>query len=281
MRRLFPLPGAAFVTLMLLFPLGYTLYLSVHRWFASSVQPPVFIGAQNYVELFRDARFISSVVKTLYFLSLSITSQLLAGIGLALFLDRKFIGRRVAQTLLLLPMMATPVAMGLVWSMLLDPTIGIVNYFLRVIGIGALPWLADAHLVIPALSLIELWRWTPFVTIIVLAGLAALPAEPFEAARIDGASYAQTIRYITLPLLRPTIMVAVLFRLIDGLKTFDIIAATTAGGPAWASEILYVYTYNQTFIGFHFGYGSAVIVVFAALLIGVTLLMSKIRRAKD
>ncbi len=280
LRYLFPAPAVLFVGALVLFPLTYALYLSFHEWIPSAVSSPDFVGFSNYIHLLKDNRFHASFLKTIYFLSISISFQMVVGIALALMLERDYRGKRVVRTLFLLPMMATPVAISLVWMMMLDPTIGVFNYFLSLIGLPKLAWMAEVELVIPAFALIDSWRWTPFVMLIVASGLSALPHEPFEAARIDGASYLQIIKHITLPLLRPTIMVALTFRIVDGLKVFDIIAATTDGGPANASELLYVYTFHKNFQDFTFGYGSATIIVFALLILGVSLVLSKLRRTE-
>ncbi len=280
-RYVFPAPAVFFVGALVLFPLMYALYLSFHEWIPSAAAPRHFVGLANYLDLLKDTRFQASLLRTLYFLAISISVQMAFGVALALMLERDHVGKRAVRTLFLLPMMATPVAIALVWMMMLDPTIGVFNYVLSLVGLPKLAWMADVKLVIPAFALIDSWRWTPFVMLIVASGLSALPREPFEAARIDGASYAQIVRHITLPLLRPTIMVALTFRVVDGLKIFDIIAATTDGGPAYASELLYVYTFHKNFQDFTFGYGSATIIVFAVLILGVTVVLSRLRRAAE
>jgi multiple sugar transport system permease protein len=142
-------------------------------------------------------------------------------------------------------------------------------------------WVYDASTVIPALALVDVWEWTPMIVLICLAGLAALPHDPYEAAIVDGASTWQTIRHITLPMLLPTISVAALLRLIDALKTFDIIYTMTQGGPGFTSETLNIYTYVQAFGYFNFGYASSVLVVFFAIVLGVSLLVTYTRRSLE
>jgi multiple sugar transport system permease protein len=175
-------------------------------------------------------------------------------------------------------MVATPVAIALVWMMMYNPTLGVMNYLVSLVGLGPYTWVSNAALVIPALAVVDTWEWTPLITLITLAGLATLPIEPYESAVIDGASAAQMFWRITLPLLRPTIIVALLFRAIDCLKTFDIIYVMTQGGPGFASETLNVYTFQVGLFYFHMGYASSLLVILFALVLGVSLLLIKVRR---
>lgn len=275
-----PLPAAVFVALILGYPIYYTVSLGFHRWFLSSVKGPEWIGLGNYVEMAGDLRFGNAVLHTVYFVGIALAFQTVLGVSLALLFHRPFPGRGVARTLFLLPMVATPAAAALIWMMMFDPSVGILNYFGQRLGLGPIPWVADSRWVIPSLALVDTWHWTPLIMLIVLAALAALPAEPFEAARIDGAGAWQTFRYVTLPLIRPAIVVALIFRTIDALKTFDTIVVITGGGPNFASEILNIYAFNTLFVGFHFGYGSALLVVLGVLVFGITLVFTRIRRSQ-
>ncbi|HEX7057561.1 MAG TPA: sugar ABC transporter permease, partial [Bacilli bacterium] len=185
------------------------------------------------------------------------------------------------KTLFLLPMVATPVAMGLVWMLIYEPTIGAANVLLKSLGLHPLLWLGSKAQVIPSLVIIDIWQWTPMITLIVMAGMSTLPSDPYEAADVDGATRWQKIYYITLPLLKPTILVAVMLRLIDVLKQFDTIYATTQGGPNYASETLNLYTYVVGFQYFKLGYASALLVVFFAIVLGFTLLMIAFRKRME
>ena len=196
---------------------------------------------------------------------LSVTGSMVIGMVMALILNRDFPGARWARTAFLLPMVATPVATSLVWMMMFNPTLGVLNYFLQVVGLPPSLWVADPWLAIPTIVMVDVWHFAPFAMLILLAGLRALPLEPFESAMIDGASRWQTFWRITLPLLRPVLLVVLMFRTIDALKVFDLIWVMTAGGPGFASETLYVYAYNQAFKYLDLGYGSAVIVVFTLI----------------
>jgi multiple sugar transport system permease protein len=162
--------------------------------------------------------------------------------------------------------------------MMFDPTSGLLNYLLALIGQPPSLWVADQNLALVCLVAVDTWIHTPLVMLIVLAGLSALPTDPYESAVIDGANAAQLLWHITLPLLRPTVMVAILFRSIDALKTFDTIFVITKGGPVYASETLNVYSFIQAFEYFNMGYSSALLMIFFALVMGVAIVFMRLRR---
>lgn len=276
---LFTGPAVLVVLVLIAYPIGFTLYYSFHEWFVSSIVPPRFVGLQNYVQMFSDQRLWNSVIHSLYFVTLAVGAQLILGMVIAMLLNREFRGKNVVRTLFLLPMMATPSAIALILMMMFDPNMGIINYLLESIGIPGQLWLADSRLVIPTLALMDTWQWTPFMVLILLAGLSTLPIEPYEASLIDGASKFATFRYITLPLMRPTLIVALMFRIIDAWKTFDIIYVTTQGGPAWASETLNIYAWYNTLKYMHMGYGSSNLVLLSILVFILVFVFSKWRRS--
>jgi len=272
-------PAAVVVFVLMVFPVFYTVYMSLHSWFASSLTSPEFIGLANFKRAFlQDERFRNALWLTLYFTALATALQVVLGVALALLLNRPFRGKGFFRSIFLLPMVATPVAIALVWMMMYNPTLGVMNYLVGLVRLGPFKWVSDAQLVIPALAAVDTWEWTPLITLITLAGLATLPLEPYESALIDGATPAQMFWRITLPLLRPTIMVALLFRSIDCLKTFDIIYVMTAGGPGFASETLNVYTFQVGLFYFHIGYACSLLVILFALVLGVSLVLIKVRR---
>lgn len=276
----FLLPAGVVLGLMLLFPVGYTLYLSVHAWFASSTVPPQFVGLKNYLDMAKDPRFLNGLLRTFFYTALAVVGEVVLGTAMALLFNRSFAGRGLARTLFLLPMVATPVAIALVWLLMYDPASGVLNYLLTLLRLPTSLWVNDPRTVIPSLVLVDIWQWTPLVMLIALAGLAALPSEPYEAAIIDGASSLQMLRYITLPLLRPYIVVAALFRGIDALKTFDTIYVITRGGPAFASETLNLYIYSNAFEYLHIGYSSAMLVVFFCIVLLLSLVLIAARRGR-
>lgn len=279
LRWLLPAPAVITLLLLLVFPLAYTAYLSLHEWYASSVLGPQFVGLQNYVQLFaRDERFWPAFVTTLLFTIGSVVLTVSLGLGIAHLLIRSFRGRGLARTFVLLPMIATPVAMALVWMTMMSPTIGVLNWLLSCIGIPPSAWVSSPKSVLAALLLVETWMWTPMTALICLAGLAALPGEPFESARVDGASSRQVFWHVTLPLLRATLVIAALFRTIDALKVFDIVYVMTEGGPGFSSETLNLYVFQTSFKYLNLGYASALIVVFFTLIAGISLLLIRVRR---
>jgi multiple sugar transport system permease protein len=278
-RWLFPAPAVIFIVLMMIFPLAYTLWNSFSGWSLTAGRPNTFIGPQNYFDLMRDGRFLNAVWNTFYFTTLAMALEMTLGVAMALLIDAKeYPGKRIVTSILLLPMMATPVAVAMVWLLMFEPTAGVINFVLGQLGLPKQLWIAGSATVIPSLVLVDVWEWTPLITLIVLAGLAGLPSEPFEAARVDGASYWQTLWRVTLPMLLPTISVAGLLRFIDCIKTFDIIYGMTGGGPGFSSETLNIYTYNQAFYYFNFGYASSLLVIFFTIVAGVSLLVAYSRR---
>lgn len=281
LRWVFPLPAALFVLVMMIFPIVFTIYLSLNDWNMLSGGAITFVGLRNYAEMLANKRFWSAVIRTIYFTVLAVGLETILGVAVALVLERKFVGKGVAKLILLLPMVTTPVAIGLAWTLFYEPTIGLANYVLRTFGLPASNWIASNTAVIPSLAVVDIWEWTPMIALISMAGLASLPAEPFESAMVDGASAFQRLRHITLPLLGSTIIVAIVLRGIEGLKTFDIIYVMTAGGPGQASETLNIYSYNLSFNYFRFGAASATLIALFLLVLGSTLAMLRLRKTYD
>lgn len=275
---LLPLPALLATVFLMGFPAAFLLYMSLHDWFLQGIEAPRWVGLSNYQALLHDDRFLSSLGRTGIFVGLGLFVQIPLGLAISLLFHAEFPGRSILRTLLLLPMVATPVAMALVWVMMLDPSMGVMNYLLSLFGIQRVAWLSDPNIVLPALVLVDTWQWTPLVVLICLAGLASLPSEPFEAALLDGASGWQRFWDLTLPMLRPTLTVALLFRFIDLLKVIDIIYVMTRGGPGFASETINVYNFLVGLFYFKVGYGAAVAMVIFALVLVASLLLIRARR---
>jgi multiple sugar transport system permease protein len=273
------LPALLGIAAIMGFPLGYLVTMSLHKWSMIGFSPPSFVGLSNFVALIDDERFVGSLARTVYFTALGIASNIPAGLGIALLLNRRFPGRNLLRALLVFPMVATPVAMGLVWVVMLDPSLGIVRYLLGLVGVETPPlWLSDTAWVIPTLVMVDAWMWTPMVALICIAGLSALPVEPFEAATVDGATAWQRFRYLTLPLMAPTLMVATMLRLMDLLKVIDIVYVMTGGGPGQASETINLYNYLVALSYDKVGYGAAVAIVLFAIVLACTLVLVRLRR---
>lgn len=264
-------PAALVVFAVIVFPWVFTLYMSVNAWKLGGARE--FVGLANFARLFSDDRFGWSVLRTLYFTALAVVAPVVLGVAAAVAFNRKFPLRGLFRTIFILPMMATPVAIALVWTMMFHPQLGVLNWLLTSVGLPPSQWVYSAGSVIPTLVMVETWHWTPLVMLIVLGGLAALPADPFEAAKIDGASHWQVFRHVTWPLLLPYVAVAAIIRTIDALKAFDTIFVITQGGPGTASETINIFLYLNAFAYYELGYSSAVVLVFFVLIIVLSLVM--------
>ncbi len=279
LRWVFTLPAVLFILVMMAFPILYTARVSLTEWSMSAVTPPKFVGLANYAELFlRDPRFWLATWRTFYFTGLALLVETVLGVALALLLNRDFPGQNVVKTLFLLPMVATPVAIGMVWLLMFEPTIGFANYVLHLLHLPPQLWIASQTQALPSLVLVDVWQWTPMIALIVLAGLVSLPSDPFEAAAVDGANPLQILWHVTLPMIRPTVGVAVILRAIDALKTFDIIYSMTQGGPNYASETLNIYGYTLGFSYFQMGAASSLLMIFFAIVLGVVIFLNWARR---
>lgn len=279
LRYIFPLPAVLFVVVLMVFPVAYTFFLSFTDWTLTSGRPLSVVGLKRYLQVLKEPRFLEALGRTFYFTFGSVIVEMLLGTALALILNRSFKGKGVVKTLLLLPLVATPVAIGIVWNLFYDPTIGILNYVLSVLKLPQSGWVSDAKSVMPSLIIVDIWQWTPMITIIVLAGLAGLSSEPYESAMVDGASARQVLFHITLPMLMPTILTAVILRAIDALKTYDIIYSMTGGGPGYASENLNVLAFKYSFEYFRMGQSAVMLVFLFIIVLLFSLLVMRLRRA--
>ena len=281
LRILFPLPAVIFIALLMVFPVLYTIALSFTNWNLTSGMGPRFAGFDNYVRVLTEPRFLDAVGRTFYFTVAAVVIEVILGVAIALVLHRAFVGKNVAKLLLLLPLVATPVAVGIVFNLFYDPTIGLANFMLSSLGLPEGHWISSESSVIPSLILVDVWQWTPMITLIVLAGLAGLSDEPVEAARVDGASEWQILRYVTIPMVMPVILTAMILRLIDALKTFDIIFAMTGGGPGYASETLNIMGFKYSFEYFRMGQSSVILVALFVIVFACNLAIMKVRALSE
>jgi multiple sugar transport system permease protein len=270
------MPALIVVLAVIVFPWLFTIWMSLNEWKVGS--PTTFVGLTNYLRLPGDPRFLDATWHTVVYTALSVLLPLLFGTLAAVVFHAKFPMRGFLRGLFILPMMATPVAIALVWTMMFHPQLGVLNYLLSLVGLPAQLWVFHPATVIPSLVLVETWQWTPLVMLIVLGGLAAIPAEPYESAMIDGARTWQVLRYITLPLITPFLFIAAMIRMIDAVKSFDIIFAITQGGPGSASETINLYLYSVAFIYYDVGYGSTIAVIFFALIVALAALLLYVRQ---
>ena len=233
----FMAPAVIIMGLALLYPLGYMIYGSFRAWDPSqNISETEFVGLKNYITLFFDPAFRESLSVTLTFAFAVVTAELAIGVGLALLLDRNIRGMSVLRTLFILPMMIAPVVVGLMWRYMYHPTVGTINRTLKSMGLEGVDWLGQHALL--SVIIADIWQWTPFIFILSLAALQSLPRSALEAAKIDGATGWQQIRYIKLPLMMPVLIVTGLLRLIDAFKVLEVILVMTEGGPGLSTEII-------------------------------------------
>jgi len=282
-RFSYVLPVIIILIAITIFPLLYSLSLSFFFCDLRRGGKWIFAGLDNYATaLFNDSRVWSSFRNTLFIGGPAIGLELVIGLGLALLLNRKIVGKRIITSLLITPVMISPIVTGLIWRMLYHEKYGAINGFLKMIGINAeWSWLADPNLAVLAVIFTDVWEWTPLVMMVLLAGLQSISLEPYESARIDGASPLQIFAYITLPLIRLPILAVVLIRVIDSIKLFDIIYVLTMGGPGGRTETISFYTYLVGFRYFRMGYAAALSYLVLIIIIALSTIFIRLMRPKE
>ncbi|MFD7718844.1 carbohydrate ABC transporter permease [Streptomyces sp. NPDC059814] len=271
-------PALLFVGLMIVFPLAFTLDLSLTDAFGAVNADKAHIGLRNFTDALGDTRrFWPAARRTLVFTVGAVVLETVLGLALAMLMRKPFRGMRWVRTVLIVPLLATPVAIGILWLLILDPTNGIANHLLAAFGLPRQEFLGSVSQSLPTLMLIDVWQWTPMMTLLLLAGLTTLPEEPEEAALVDGANSWQRFRHVILPMLGPTLATALVLRAVDALKTFDILYATkgAGGGSDFEVETLNVYAYGLTFDYQEYGLAAAVLVLFTLFIIGVVVLLRR------
>ncbi len=261
----FILPAIILLLLITIFPLLYTLWLTVQQWELTINAPPQFVGAQNFVKVLTgDPRFWNAIKNTGFLVVVGVGIQLVLGIGLASALNQLGRSRTLLVSLFLIPVMIAPVVAGFQFRMIFNDQYGPLNYFIQTFSFGLIrgpAWTANPATALWAIMITDVWQWTPFMLLIVLAGLQSIPVELYEAAEVDGASGWQRFWSITLPMLLPIIVIGLLVRFMDTFKLFDIIYQLTAGGPGSVTETIAYYTYLQGFKFFSLGYTAAMAVI--------------------
>jgi multiple sugar transport system permease protein len=242
-------PAVIVLLLISIYPLLYSLNLSFRDF--NYIRPHLgkpFIGLQNYKEILTSSQFYSDFWVTVKFVVGSVFFSVLFGLVIALLLNRTFRWLRVIRALILLPMITAPVVVALIWRWLLNPELGLVGYLMGIIGMEPQVWLTRSSTALPVLVCIDAWEWAPYCFLIIFAALQSLPDEPYEAALVDGAGYWQTLFYITLPQLKPIIIIVIVLRTLVTIKIYDLIYILTAGGPGISTESLVMYVYKRIFI---------------------------------
>lgn len=268
------LPAALLFLVLTVFPLIYNGYISLHH-FAFIRRVFRFAGVQNYVRLSQDGLFLAAIANTLRFVGLATAAEVALGTGLALLFNARLRGQRVMLPMVVLPMMLPTMVVCAVWVILYDFEFGLFNNILRSLGLAPVQWLSDPRIAMASIVLVDIWQWTPFVLLLILAGLQSIPDFLYEAAQIDGATTFQRFRYITLPLLSFQIKLAILLRLIDTFRIFDKVYAMTGGGPGYSTETISLYIFREGFRYFNLGYAAAASVVMVLLVLAISILYAR------
>jgi len=276
---LFIAPALAVLLSLSIYPLFYSITISLQQETSSGVVWTL----GNFTRLFSDNFFLIAMVHTFVYAVAALSCEFLLGLGLALLLNSRMRGRGLLRASLLVPMMLPSVVVGVIWRLMLNPDFGAINGTLRQLGISTegLTWTASPKLAMLSVIAVDVWQWTPFVFLVLLAGLQAIPEEPYEAALIDGSSRWQTFWHVTLPLLKPSILIVLLLRTMDLLRVFDQIFILTEGGPGFTTETISLYIYRTAFRFFDFGYAAAMSFVLLALTNVISVIYIKFLQAKD
>jgi multiple sugar transport system permease protein len=272
-------PGLAALVLVVLFPLFFTIFTSMFEYTLVRPGYDTFVGIDNYRSAIGENYFAESIWVTVKFVVAVVLLEFLIGFTVALMLNAVTRFKNIYYPILLMPLLINPVVVAQIWRMFLHPELGIVNYLIGLVGVAKVNWLGDAHIAFWTVVMVDIWHQVSFMIILLLAGLSALPKEPYEAARMDGASTLQSFLHITLPLMRPVIVVTLLIRLIFAIKTFDLIFIMTRGGPGTATDLISYFIYRSAFYGLDIGQASAISVVLLVVVLALTAYLFRYMRS--
>lgn len=280
--RMFILPTIILLVVINIFPLFWSLILSFSNFTARmpSVwgKNPRMIGTENYVRILTDPDMWKKFITTAKYVIMSVGGEMILGFGLALLLQAKFKGKGIISTLLVLPMTMSPVIVGLMWKLFMDPNWGMLNFLL---GVGKIDWAQDPNINLYSIVMVDIWMWTPFVMLLSMAGLSAVPKSLYEAAEVDRASWWFKFTRITLPMVYPLLLIALIFRVMEAFKIFDLPMGLVGRGAA-APPLLSMEVYNQTFLTWKTGYGSSIGYIMLIMIIAITSLFIKyLNKAKQ
>ena len=276
-QRLFLSIPLAILFAINIVPLFYVLYLSFTNWVLFRQKSPTFAGVGNWVELLASDRFWHSLEVELIFVAGAVLVEFLLGFAMALLLNRELFLREFFRSVFLFPMVLPPIVAAFLWRFMLQADIGVVNYYLRFVNLNR-PFLATGPSALATLILVDVWQYTPFVALLLLAGLQHMSQEVVQAAEVDGAGPVQCFRYITVPLLMPTILIVLLLRIIDALKVFPTIYVLTRGGPGIATEALNYLAFLEAFEQSRMGYGATLSLVVMILSVAIAVVFVSTRR---
>ena len=254
---LFMAPALVLIAVVTIYPMIYSMIISFQDVRLARINQAEFVGLDNYIRLLGDTAFHRSLLLSIIYVIGSVLGSLVLGLGLALLFDRDLHGMVLWRSLLIVPMVVTPVSIGLTWRMMYSDQTGVINFALGQLGLPRPLWIESPDTALVSVILVDIWEWTPFMFLILLAGLRSLPLSPFESAKVDGASAWQRFIYLTLPMLWPVIAVAVLLRAIDALRIFDQIFIMTRGGPAQATDLFSLFLYRTGFKHAYISYAAA------------------------
>jgi len=273
------LPGLATLLIIIVFPIIFTIITSFYDYTLLNPHHDSFVGLDNYQEVIEEEYILDSALITSQFVLSTVLIEFFIGFIIALSLNKVKRFKTVYYVILLAPLMINPVVVGLIWRMILHTELGIFNYLLKLLNINRVNWLGDNDTAFWTIVFVDIWHQVSFMTILLLAGLSALPREPYEAARMDGASSLRCLISITLPLMRPVITVAILLRLIFSIKTFDIIYIMTKGGPGISTDLISYFIYRSAFFGLDIGRASALSVGLLIIVLFLTFFLYKYMRS--
>jgi len=268
-------PAVLVFGLALFYPVFYSIRLSFFNWRLVEVyrKAPEFVGIQNYIKIVQSPAFQTSLKVTAIFITVTLAAELIVGMGLALLAERKIKGLHMFRTIFLLPIMVAPVVVGVLWRFMFNPNYGLINYFLGLVGIDNVLWLSKPFPALTAVILTDIWQWTPFVFLMLLAGLQNVPDDVLEASIVDGASYVQRLRHVKLPMIKSIIGLTIVLRLIDGLRALVVMYVMTNGGPGRSTEVLSLHIYKKAFVSRRLGEASTLAVFLIMILLIVSTLL--------
>lgn len=272
-------PSLTVLFLIILFPVLSALYTSLHEYTLIAPNFDIFTGFDNFRLALADAEFRHSAWLTVRFVIGVVLLEFVIGFGIALMLNKVERFKPIYYAILLCPLLMNPVIVGLIWRMFLHPNLGIVNYLLSTVGLGPVNWLGDTKIAIWTVIMVDIWHQVSFMIVLLLAGLASLPKEPYEAARVDGANAFQCFIHITLPMMRTVIIVTLLIRLIFAVKTYDLIYIMTRGGPGVATDLVSYFIYRTAFVGLNIGEASAMSIILLTAILGLTAYLYRYMRS--
>ena len=259
------LPGVLVLALLTLVPFFYNVYLGMTDYTPFKPGQTKFIFLENYWNLLSSRAFYEMLIRTLTYVICAVSIEFFLGFGLALLFQADFRYKRLLRSIIILPMVATPIAVSYLFKIMYNPKSGVLNYFLSLFGIRGIEWTSSHSFAMMSVILVDVWQWTPYIFIILCSGIAALPCDPFEAAIVDGATFWQSIRRVMVPLLKPIITIALVLRTVDALKTFDTIFVLTGGGPGVATETINIRIFLDAFKYMYMGQASALGMVMIVL----------------